>query len=218
MPWYGTIVVSGIIPQDHSFVLQRKENPLETALVISSIFLWLIVLANVFLTLALIRHSNAAPERGPAFETGPSLGMPAPDYIATTLDGERATLGDYIGRATTFVFVSPSCTPCHELLPSLKNLGPQARQAGAELVVVSNGTLEETREMARRLESQLPVLVAPRGENTFFHDYNIKGTPSFCSLDEQGIVVATGYPGQSTPSWLQLTTDWSRHLSLAERR
>lgn len=191
---------------------------METALVISSIFLWLIVLANVFLTMALIRRINAEPERGPAFETGPSLETPAPDYVAMTLDGERTTLDDYAGRPTTFVFVSPSCTPCHELLPSLKHLGPQARQAGAELVLVSSGTFEETKEIAQRLEGQIPVLVAPHEENTFFHDYNIKGTPSFCSLNEQGTVVATGYPGQSTPHWLKLTTDWSRHPSLAERR
>lgn len=191
---------------------------METVLVISSIFLWLIVLANVFLTLALIRRINAIPEHGPAFETGPALGTPAPNYIAMTLDGERATLDDYAGRPTTFVFVSPGCTPCQELLPSLKYLGPQAHQAGAELVLVSGGTLEGTKEMARGMEGQLPVLVAPREENTFFHDYNIKGTPSFCSLDEQGTVVATGRPSQSTPAWLKLTTDWSRRLALAERR
>lgn len=193
---------------------------MEIFILVSVILLWLVVLLNLVLTLALIRRVNTDSQyqRGSALATGLTTGIQAPNFTAMTLDEERITLADYIGRPTTFVFASPHCATCRALLPTLKHLAPQARRSGAELVLVSGGALEETKVMVAELERLLPVLVAPRAENTFFTDYKLHATPFYCSLDEQGTVVAAGRPDQFSPEWQKLTADWGRQASLAERR
>jgi methylamine dehydrogenase accessory protein MauD len=186
-------------------------SSVEQFLLISSLLLWVVVLLNLVLTLALIRRVNASPGQSLTVETGPTIREKAPDFSATTLDGETVTLSRYAGKATTFVFVAPYCQPCHELLPSLKTLTPQA---DAELVLVSDGSLKETQEMIREKDIQLPVLIAPREENPFLGMYNISMTPSYCSLDEQGVVLSAGHPGSANRQWQRLTAQWGKQTAL----
>ncbi|WP_165423559.1 peroxiredoxin family protein [Ktedonosporobacter rubrisoli] len=191
---------------------------MESFLLVSSILLWVVVILNLLLTLALIRRVNTKKESTQSLEVGPPLGSQAPDFSAQTLNDETMTLEQYAGRPTTFVFVSPGCGPCSEFIPSLTTLVPQMRSTGAELVLVSNGTRAETAEMVRELADEVPVLIATRPDNPFFKSYSITLTPSFCSLDEQGLVLATGHPNDSDQQWRRITTDGARQKPLVDRR
>ena len=181
-------------------------------LLVSSFLLWIIVLLNLVLTLALVRRVNGASGSSPDIETGPPVGEKAPDFAATTLTGETVTLADYAGHPMTFLFVAPHCQPCHELI---KALSPWAREARSELVLVCNGSQQEAETMARELNIHLPMLLAPRSENAFFETYKISATPSYCSLDKQGVVHARGIPGPSQRYWQKLTEAWDRELEQA---
>lgn len=178
---------------------------METGLVISMILLWIVVFCNMLLTLALIRRLNTGSR-----QTGLWKGQIAPDFTAQTLTGESMTLQDYTGHPTVFVFISTRCGPCEQLLPELEELSPQAMQAGVNLVLVSNNQREETQDYARRKNICLPVLIAPRNENPFFQNYQIQGTPSYCSIDKQGKVQSAGYPNMTGGDWKALSDNWAK--------
>lgn len=161
---------------------------METILIVSSIFLWVVVLLNLLLTLGLARRIRTA---FPMMESL-KIGQKAPAFSIQTLQGKTITLADYADRATAFVFVSPHCQPCREELPHLRDLAPKARGFGAELVLVSDEGEETTRPFVEGTVDGLTVLIAPRDRNPLFTDYKVLGTPSFYLLDAHGKVQATG--------------------------
>lgn len=189
---------------------------METWLLVSSILLWIVVLVNLVLTLALVRRVNGSAEA--TLETGPTPGEKAPDFTATALTGETVTLSDYARHSVAFVFVAPDCQPCHETIPQLRELAPGAHEAGTDLVLVCSGTRTETEKLVHNLDIQLPVLIAPRAENAFFETYKIMMTPSFCLLDTQSIVQDSGHPGPENRSWKRLTQLWGRQPLLLESK
>jgi cytochrome c biogenesis protein CcmG/thiol:disulfide interchange protein DsbE len=191
---------------------------METFLLVSTILVWIVVLANLVLTLALIRRVNASPGPLAGIETGLPVGTSAPDFSAKTLEGQNVTLADYIGRPTTFVFVGTHCEPCHALLPRLKPLVPQARAAGTTFVLVSDGEKQETEKMMQVLEGQVEVILAPRFDHTLFTDYHINLTPSYCSLDEKGVITWAGSPDSSDQGWQHLLTAWSQQVTTTNSR
>lgn len=183
---------------------------METLLLISSLLLWLIVLGNLLLTLTVIRRINVGPSRERTSLGGLRVGETAPPFSARTLDGQTRTLADSAGRATALVFIAPGCEPCRTLLPLLEKVGPQAQQSAAELLLICDGGEEETRTLVDPFALRLPVLLASRKDNSFFHDYQVHGTPSYFLLDEQGQVQASGHPGSHDQLWQQLLETWTR--------
>ena len=180
---------------------------METVLVISSLLLWLIVLANLLLTLALIRRFNAntlKPQGLPA-------GAPAPDFKAETLNGETATLAAYTGldHKVALLFISTHCAPCRELLTMLKGRGEATHHAGVELVLVSGDEREDTEALIAELKLDYPLLIAPQASNTFFADYKITMTPSYCLLDQQGKVQASDIASVQPGEWKALIDTWT---------
>ena len=178
---------------------------METALVVSSVLLWLIVLANVFLTLALIRRLNANTPK-----QGLPVGASAPDFKAETLDGETATLATYtnLGRKVALLFISTHCAPCREILTALKGQGAEIQQANIELVLVSGDEREDTEALVAELDLDYPFLIAPRTSNTFFADYKISLTPSYGLIDQRK-VRASGVPSVQAGGWKALLDTWT---------
>lgn len=185
---------------------------METWVFVSSILLWIVVLLNLVLTLALVRRINSTSGPSPAIETGPPLGEKAPDFMATTLAGETVTLANYAGHAMTLLFVAPHCQPCHDLL---KTLSARIREDRSELTVVCNSSRQEAEALTRNLDIHLPLLLAPSSENPFFESYNISATPSYCSLNEQGVVQAKGVASPDERPWQKLMEGWSKELEHA---
>lgn len=186
---------------------------METLLIVSSVFLWVVVLCNLMLTLALVRRTNARTQQESS-TSGLQIGQQAPPFTAQALNGETLTLANYAGRKVAFLFVSTHCQPCLNLLPSIEDLRPGAAQAGVELVLVMNDESEQTRTFVADHHLQTSVLLAPRGDNTFHEDYQVKGTPSYCLLNEQGKVQAAGYPSMEWGQWKNLAASWTRNRDL----
>lgn len=191
---------------------------METLLIISSVLLWLVVLANVLLTLALVRRINANTPK----PQGLPAGVSAPDFKAERLNGETVTLAAYTGLSHTiaFLFISTHCAPCRDILTTLKGHEAAARQAGIELVLVSGDEREDTEALRAEMELELPLLIAPRASNTFFTDYKISATPSFCLLNQQGKVQSSGIPSVQGGDWKALIDTWTtvEAFPVGERR
>ena len=172
---------------------------MEAALVASSIVLWLVVLANVFLTLALIRRLNRTGQS--TVEIGLKAGTTAPDFAAQTLQEVTKTLADYLGQAVVLIFASPTCQPCRERLPMLQKTAVEAKASGVDFVLISGGTLEDTQAWNQEATIQLPLLVATQAQNPFFQDYHITSTPTFCLLGADGKVHGSNIVGQNLEDW-----------------
>ncbi|HEX8600791.1 MAG TPA: redoxin domain-containing protein [Chloroflexia bacterium] len=181
---------------------------MEQALLISSVLLWALVLFNLLLTLALVRKVNASAEERKPAPLGLKVGDKAPDFVAQTLTGGTVTLSQFAGRPTAFLFIQPDCQPCREGLPEYISLHATARDAGAELVLVSIASAEYTREFVDENQVGLPVLVAHRNDSSFAEDYKMRGTPSYTYIDAQGRIESVGRPNKNTREWQAVIRSW----------
>lgn len=190
---------------------------METALIVSSILLWLVVLLNLLLTLGLVRRLDTGGRSVSAM--GLEAGEPAPDFTAQTLSGETVTRSTYAGRNMAFVFISTHCSPCNEILSHMGPLEPKAARAGVELVLVSTDEMEETCTFVEKQNISLPVLIAPRSNNPFLEDYKFISTPSYCLVNEQGKVQSAGFMSMVGGPWKDLADSWvKRDASIATER
>lgn len=170
-------------------------------LLVSNIVLWVIVLFNLVLTLTIIRQMN---RQGKLTTTGfhsvidVPIGQPAPAFEAPLLSGETVSLQNYMGRKVLFLFSGPYCKACREILPGIASWIKESEQAGRTIVLVSDGPAEETSKFLHDTGLKIPTIIAPKGVNSFMDDYQVLGTPSFCSINEKGLIHAAGYPSLET--------------------
>lgn len=174
-------------------------------LVASVILLWILVLLNLVLTLAIIRRLNVSP-RG---EDGLKTGTVAPNFTATTVEGAPVSLSTYAGRTVAFLFISPTCGPCREALPRYAALYSKAQRSGVVLVLVSDADGTQTQALVDEFQIEMPVLVAPRESNSLIKDYKIEGTPAYCVVDPDGRVRSSGYPSFEWGDWKKLADAWA---------
>jgi peroxiredoxin len=187
---------------------------LETALIASSVILWLLVLFNLLFTLALVRRVNSITSTQPtqpSLEMGLPKGSSAPDFTAQALDGKTATLQNYLGKQTIFVFFSPNCQPCQEILPRLEALKHGAARAGVTLVLVSGRDMESTQTYIEQNKISLPVLVALIEDNPFMTDYKATATPSYCHINAEGRIASNGILSLQSDVWKDFITTWSKY-------
>ena len=179
---------------------------MEFILVVSSVLLWVAVLFNLLLTIAIIRRGSAR-QSGSDMANVPTLeiGSQAPDFTAQTLGGKTVTQADYAGKPVVFVFISPTCRPCVEKLPALHDIGQKARQVGIELILVNTADNAQIEAFVREHHITLSVLIAPRESNPFMEDYQAAGTPFFCVVDGQQKVQSTGF---FDSKWNDFVEEW----------
>jgi methylamine dehydrogenase accessory protein MauD len=166
-----------------------------TALAISNIVLWVVVLALLLIVLALVRqlgvlHERIAPAGALMLNRGLNVGERVPMMDVEALDGRRLRLGAPRpdGKSTLLVFVSPTCPVCKSLLPILKS-GRKQEQDWLDVILASDGDREEQRQFVREQGLlELPYVVsAPLGMT-----YQVSRLPFAALVDPEGILRARG--------------------------
>jgi methylamine dehydrogenase accessory protein MauD len=169
---------------------------MNTILLISTIALWVVVLAVGFLLLGTLRSLGLLQWRIDQFEaTRPSRinreglkpGRKAPDFTLCGVDGSEYSLAHYTGRRVLLVFVQANCGPCHEVVPSLNRLH---RSGELQVLVVNNAELEEAREWAVEVHAEFPVLAQDKLEVS--KKYEVFATPFAFVIDERGAIASSG--------------------------
>ena len=177
-----------------------------TASSFNSILMWIAILLNLLLTLTLIRQFSQISANLSAFpnmDVGLETGSQAPDFKAETLSGETVTLINYLGKVVTFIFFSPHCSACVDKIPQLNALAAKVKESNKELVLVNtDGDRATTATFAEKHQLTLPILVAPFDRNPFASLYKADATPSYCTLNPESYVEASGL----------LEADWEMHL------
>lgn len=166
-----------------------------TALAISNVVLWLVVIALSVALLAVIRqlgvlHERIAPVGALMLAKGLKVGELAPTIAAEDLDGRAITVGAVRsdGRATLVVFVSPTCPVCKTLLPALKSSLASERD-WLDIILASDGEAGSQRDFvtAQRLNAFPYIVSAPLGIS-----YQVSRLPFAVLIDAEGVLRARG--------------------------
>lgn len=166
-----------------------------TALAISNIVLWIVVLALLVVVLALTRqlgvlHERITPAGALMLNKGLAVGEQAPALEVFDLDGDRVRVGAprTDGKSTLLLFVSPTCPVCKSLLPIVKSSG-RAERDWLDIILASDGDPDEHRDYVRAngLASVPYVVSAPLGMT-----YQVSRLPFAALLDEAGVLRARG--------------------------
>ncbi|HEY6924705.1 MAG TPA: methylamine dehydrogenase accessory protein MauD [Steroidobacteraceae bacterium] len=166
-----------------------------TALFISNIVLWVVVLGLLVVVLALTRqlgvlHERITPVGALMLNKGLTVGERAPTVEVEDLEGRRLSIGAARsdGKSTLLLFVSPTCPVCKSLVPIVKSSGKDER-SWLDIILASDGNLDEHREYVRAngLSSVPYVVSAPLGMT-----YQVGRLPFAALLDEAGVLRARG--------------------------
>lgn len=166
-----------------------------SALAISNIVLWVLVLALAAVLLAVVRqlgvlHERIAPAGALMLNRGLKVGDAAPVLTVADLKGASHEIGvaRSDGRSTLLLFVSPTCPVCKSLLPALKSSRRDERD-WLDVILASDGELREQEDFVRAqgLESIPYVVSAALGLA-----YQVSRLPFAALLDEQGVLRARG--------------------------
>jgi len=166
-----------------------------TALAVSNVVLWVLVLVLAAVVLALTRqlgvlHERIAPAGALMLNRGLNVGEAAPVLELAALDGQPVKVGSARGdgRSTLLLFVSPGCPVCKTLLPAVRSSRRDER-SWLDVVLASDGDPAEQREFVRAqgLEGIPYVVSAALGLA-----YQVSRLPFAALLDEQGVLRARG--------------------------
>src|SRR3977135_1666570 len=166
-----------------------------TALAVSNVALWILVLVLSAVVLALVRqlgvlHERIAPAGALMLNRGLAVGEPAPVLLVNDLEGRAHQVGAARadGRSTLLLFVSPTCPVCKSLLPAVKSSRKDER-AWMDVILASDGDTPDKRQCARgHGRERSPYVVSA----ALGLAYRVGRLPFAALLDEQGILRARG--------------------------
>jgi methylamine dehydrogenase accessory protein MauD len=166
-----------------------------TALAVSNIVLWLVVVCLVFVVLALTRqlgvlHERIAPAGALMVNRGPAVGQRVEAIDVADLTGRPMRIGAprADGKSTLVLFVSPTCPVCKALLPVMKASRDQER-SWLDMVLASDGEPAEHRKFVgeQGLLDFPYVVSAALGLH-----YQVNRLPYAALLDADGLLRARG--------------------------
>ena len=168
-----------------------------TALAISNVVLWIVVLALLALVLALTRqigvlHERIAPAGALMINKGLAVGEKVPVVDVSDLNGTgqqlRVGAPRNDGLSTLLLFVSPTCPVCESLLPVLQSSRRQEK-SWLQIVLASDGDPATHREFVRahRLTDFPYVVSTPLGMT-----YQVSRLPFAALVDSTGVLRARG--------------------------
>jgi len=164
-----------------------------TGWMISTVLLWIVVLALLLLVLALSRqigvlYERVAPIGALTMDKGPEVGQAAPEQSVSDIVGTAHPIGGVQARSQLLFFLSPTCPVCKKLLPALKSVA-QTEKRWLNVLLASDGDMPEHLAFIQRAQLHtFPYLLS----STLGMSFHISKLPYAVLIDEQGIVRAKG--------------------------
>jgi methylamine dehydrogenase accessory protein MauD len=166
-----------------------------TALAISNIVLWLVVIGLTLVLLALTRqlgvlHERIAPAGALMINRGPAIGEAVAVLDVLDLQGRELRIGAARadGRSTLLLFVSPTCPVCKALLPVVTSSRQQERN-WLDVVLASDGEPAEHRQFVQEQELQDCTYVLSPALGL---SYQVNRLPFAALIDQGGVLRARG--------------------------
>ncbi|MBK6511672.1 MAG: methylamine dehydrogenase accessory protein MauD [Haliea sp.] len=169
-----------------------------SALAVSHILLWVIVVILCFVVFALLRqigvlHERVFPAGALMTNRGPQAGDPAPAMQLRAFDDSHIALADGI-RSTLLLFVSPTCPVCKTLLPIVASVEKTERaQHPLQVILASDGDSAQEQGQhlefidTHRLDKSRYVVSKPLGLA-----FVVEKLPFAALIDRAGVIRAKG--------------------------
>jgi peroxiredoxin len=119
------------------------------------------------------------------------IGEAAPVLQLPDLAGRTVDLAAFRGTPMLVLFWNPGCGFCQQMLSDLKAWEAHRSEQGAQLLIVSTGTVEANRTMG--LKS--PIVLEP--EFRIGYAFGASGTPSAIMIDSYGRLASSVAVGAS---------------------
>lgn len=123
----------------------------------------LLVLAAAWIWITAADASTAADET----ITAPQNGFLAPDFELETLDGERASLGEYRGQVVLINLWASWCPPCRAEMPAMQAVYTDFRDQGFVILAVNATNQDNFQDATAFVEERgltFPILLDSEGE------------------------------------------------------
>jgi peroxiredoxin len=165
------------------------------------VLLGVLCLVNLVLTLKMIRrlgeHSARLAAKSAPVPPPFALGMPdgamAPEFTATTVNGDRRSLTDFSGAPSLVAFFTPGCVGCRQQLPEFAEFARRFPGGAGHVLAVISGKQDqdETKEFAAGLDGVASVVVEAVS-GPVATAFSNKRYPNFYVIGPDGRIQASG--------------------------
>lgn len=117
-------------------------------------------------------------------------GRPAPDFSASTLEGDEVTIGALEGEPALLMFWAPWCGVCKRELPKLAYFYEAEKPDGLQVVSIAGSDTEDN--VQEYVDDNPDVFVFPTVYDEgkiVARDFRIKAFPTYVLLDGEGNIV-----------------------------
>lgn len=184
--------------------------------VVSYIFLWGIVALQFVFLFALSRqigllHERVKPVGARMMNSGPQIGDKVLPLEINDISGKAIILEEKRQVRTLFMFISPTCPQCEELLPSVRSM-QRAEHDNLEIVLIcAEGDITLYKTLAQKYRLNNLPLVMSDDLGAFFQ---IDTVPYGVLVDHEGQVRAKGLVNNMTHLESLLTAEELGHPSM----
>lgn len=120
-------------------------------------------------------------------ERVPVVGMPAPDFTLTDLQGRAQSLSGYRGKVVLLNFWATWCKPCTTEMPAMQAVYDRLRDRN--FVVLAVNELEDEAKVREHIQTYRHTFtVLLDKENRVANQYGVYGLPVSVFVDEKGVV------------------------------
>lgn len=136
-----------------------------------------------------VPREAAADPSGPS--VGPVAGDPAPPLAFTRADGVEGQLEDLAGQWVLLDFWHLSCFPCLKAMPDLEALQERYGEKGLRILAINAANRPEA--IADFMRHNGYGLAWAHCPTEALAPWKVRGYPTYCLVDPEGVVVARGH-------------------------
>jgi peroxiredoxin len=168
------------------------------------------------LTILLIWRASVLETRLIRESEEPALiDKPAPDFSASTLDGQTVSLADFHGQKNVVVsFWASWCGPCKLEMPAMIKFYKANHNSSSDFEILAISIDEDTKDatdFAAAQKLNFPVLLDPK--QRVAKAYEVEGIPTLFVIDKNGKIIY-GHQGFDMAMEYQLT----RELGIKQKK
>jgi thiol-disulfide isomerase/thioredoxin len=160
--------------------------------------MWVLLIVMAILLLLVYRHFGLAA-LGTAEgvqRDGLQIGEVALPLTGVTAHGESIELVLQPGSLYLLVFVSPTCTPCTEILPSIHQLA--MINGEVKVILIVDGSRERVVQLVDKFDPPVSVTCLAEGETDTYQGYHVRVTPFAFMVGKDGRIQAKGLCNSTT--------------------